>query len=443
MIVDITFAYSRVMFVRSLLALLLSVPLSASLHAAEVRSWSGLREINPPESPTDDQVVAIVGATLIDGLGGAALPDSTVLVRGGRIEAVGKRGLVAIPKEASRVNAEGLYLLPGMFDAHFHISRPLEHPHALSGGFTSLRDLNRPVRGFSRVVDAGSPMPRTFVTGPAFDQKPHAHTWGMVDIQEQDTAEELIDQLHREGASAIKIYYRLPLELIQASCSRAHRHGMPVVAHLELVRADAAIRAGVDGIEHVTSLGTAMATEEDARAFEAGVRADNTYRNDGRYWLWSRLQLEGNPKVQALLDLMLERGIYLTPTLRPFEVQPGSKNFTEEKLAGFEKMKQFVKIAHRAGVPIVASSHGLAGGGEWRELELLADAGLSPNEVLETASTIPARYFGVAERLGTVEPGKEADLVLLQENPLADISAVRKVDRVMLAGRWVSPESSE
>lgn len=418
-----------------MLALLLSLPWS--IDAAEPQTWSGLREFNPPASPSSDHVVAILGATLIDGRDGAPVPESAVLVRGGRIEAVGTRGSVYIPKAAERFDAEGLYLLPGMLDAHFHTSDPKRITGLLLGGFTSLRDPGRPLQAWKEMLAAGGPMPRAFLTGPHFDQKPHAHPRNAVDLQDEAATIALIDRLHGEGASAIKIYYRLPLDLIRTTCERADRHGIPVVAHLELVRADAAIRAGLDGVEHVTSLGTALATEEDARRFEAGVRAANAFREDGRYWLWSRLQLEGNPKVQALLELMLERGVYLTPTLRPFEVQPGGKGVTEEKLAGFEKMKQFVEIAQRAGVPIVASSHGLAPEAAWRELELLVDAGLSPDEALEAATTIPARYFGVAERLGTVEPGKEADLALLEENPLADISAVRKVSRVMLAGAWV------
>ena len=85
----------------------------------------------------------------------------------------------------------------------------------------------------------------------------------------------------------------------------------------------------------------------------------------------------------------------------------------------------------------MASSHGPTPEAAWRELELLVDAGLSPAQALASAWITPARFFGVAERLGSIEPGKAADLVLLRENPLKDISAVRRVQRVMLAGEWV------
>ena len=88
------------------------------------------------------------------------------------------------------------------------------------------------------------------------------------------------------------------------------------------------------------------------------MRAENSYRQDGRYRLWSRLSFEDNPKVDELLGLMLDCGVYLTPTLRPFEVQRDDDDATQEKLVGFAKMQEFTAIAARAGVPIVASSHG-------------------------------------------------------------------------------------
>ena len=410
---------------------------SFTQSSAAPQQWSGLREVNPPAPPPNDQVVAILGATLLDGLGGPPLPDSAVVVRGGEIVAAGTRGSVYVPEDAERVDATGLWLLPGMLDGHFHTSDPKRITGLLRGGFTSFRDPGRPLEAYEKMLASPGPMPRAFLTGPHFDQKPHAHPHNAVHLENEGAVNQLIDRLHGDGASAIKIYYRLPLDLIRASCERADRHGIPVTAHLELVRADAAIRAGLDGIEHVTSLGTSLASEEDARAFEAGVEADNAFRDDGRYWLWSRVQLDDNPKVEALLDLMLEHGVYLTPTLRPFAVEPGSRGVTEEKLAGFKKMQQFTKIAQRAGVPIVASSHGPTPEAAWRELELLVDSGLSPAETLATAMMIPARFLGVAERLGSIEPGKAADLTLLEENPLQNISAVRKVSRVMLAGEWV------
>lgn len=414
---------------------LLSLAVSFLLSAA-TPVWRGLQEVNPPPAPDTDRPIAIVGATLIDGRGGPVLTDSAVIVHGNRITAVGKKGDIEIPSDAQRIDAAGRFLLPGMFDAHFHTSEKLRIDRLLPAGFTSLRDPGRPLPVYlDDFLHPRRPLPRTFLTGPHFDQEPHAHPHNAVHLETAGEVRKVIDELIEGGASAIKIYYRLPLDLIGAACEQAGRHGVPVTAHLELVRADAAIRAGLDGVEHTTSVGTALASEADAREFEQAVTADNAARDQGRYRLWSRIDLESNPKVGAFIKLMIEQGVYLVPTLRPFE--PAGDKVTEESLAGFEKIQRFTRMAFEAGVPVLSSSHGPTPEGNWREFELLVDAGFTPKEALETAMLPAARFFGAAERLGSIEAGKAADLVLLSADPAADIKNVRKVARVMLNGVWL------
>ena len=414
--------------------------LLAALLTAADPEWSGLREVNPPAAAADpDRVIAIVGATLIDGLEGLPLANSAVVVKAGEIVNAGASGRVEIPPDARVFDGSGKFLLPGMLDGHFHTNDPGRVQGLLAGGFTAFRDPGRPIPVYRRLLDPARPMPRAFLTGPHFDQTPHAHPHNAVDLQTEAETRRLVRQLQQDGASAIKIYYRLPLNLIRATCEEASELGMPVTAHLEIVRADAAIRAGLNGIEHVTSLGTALADEADAVEFERGVREDNAHRQDGRYRLWSKIDLDANPKVDELLRLMLERRVFLTPTLRPFEVRPGARGATEEKLAGFAKMKRFTGMAAQAGVPIVASSHGPTPEAIWREMELLVESGLSSSEALLAATSVPATFFGVRGRLGTVEAGSAADLVLLDGDPVADISALRRVSRVMLNGAWLQP----
>ncbi|MBI1354146.1 MAG: amidohydrolase family protein [Acidobacteria bacterium] len=401
--------------------------------------WSGLREVNPPAEPSGEAVTAIVGATLIDGRGGEPLGDSVVVVRGARIVAVGPRASTPIPAGAERVEARGLHLLPGQFDTHFHSGEtngPTMTAALLDAGVTSFRDPGHPDT-YGHLLETSEPRPRAFLTGKHLDQPPPAYPDNSILLQTADQTRATVDRLIDEGASAIKVYFRLPVDLIREAAERAHRRGVPVTAHLELVRADAAIRAGLDGIEHVTSLGTVLATPEDAETFERGVDAANEYRRDGRYWLWSRLELENNPRVQPLLDLMVERGTYLTPTLYTFEVREGDKDATPEKIAGFRKMVELVGVAYRAGVPILACSHGRPPEANWRDIELIVQAGVPPLEALRGATDYASRFFGAQDRLGTIEAGKLADLVLLGEDPTRDIGAVRSVRRVMLNGRWV------
>ena len=128
-----------------------------------------------------------------------------------------------------------------------------------------------------------------------------------------------------EGASVIKVYYRLPLELIGVACQAAHRRGVPVTAHLELVNADDAIRAGLDGVEHVTSFGTALAEPDEAERFRKAVSEDNEARRKARYELWSRLDLRTSARVRPLLDLIVKRKVFVSPTLAVFEKRRGDR----------------------------------------------------------------------------------------------------------------------
>jgi imidazolonepropionase-like amidohydrolase len=149
-----------------------------------------------------------------------------------------------------------------------------------------------------------------------------------------------------------------------------------------------------------------------------------------------------------LLDLIVKRKIFLSPTLAVFEKRRGDRDATEADARGFENMLEFVRLCHRAGARIVIGSHSTVPKAErgWayqREMELLAECGLTPMEVVGAATRNNADFFGVSARLGTVEPGKLADLVLIDGDPLKDIQALRRVERVMLNGRWISPPLSD
>jgi imidazolonepropionase-like amidohydrolase len=247
-----------------------------------------------------------------------------------------------------------------------------------------------------------------------------------------------------EGGSAIKVYFRLPTPLIKAAAETAHARGVPVTAHLEIVDADEAVRAGLDGVEHVTSFGTALADPRDAQRFRADVMLDNRARGPGRYALWSNIDLDTSPRVKPLIDLLAARKTVVSPTLAVFERRRGDKGVAEETARGFETMLKFVGLCHKAGVPVVVGSHSevpkaARGWAYHRELELLVECGLTPMDAIVAATRNNAAFFRVSDRLGTVEPGKLADLVLVEGDPSKDIAALRQVKRVMQHGRWVVP----
>ncbi|MCI0337763.1 MAG: amidohydrolase family protein [Acidobacteria bacterium] len=410
--------------------------------ASQQRAASSLREVNEVARPQRKKVVAITGATMIDGRGGAPVIDSVVLVRGEHIIAAGSRASVRVPNGDEVVDARGMTILPGLIDAHFHLDSDDVLPSLfLRHGVTSVRDPGAWIEAYDGVRKAGAPIPRLFLAGPHLDWPPPAYPKDSLIVRDEHETRLGVTRSIDQGASVIKVYFRLPLGLIKTVTETAHARGVPVTAHLEIVDAADAIRAGVDGIEHITSFGTALLPRRDAEKYRQSVLADNNARREGRYKVWSEIDLK-SPLVRPLLDLIAKQGTFLSPTLAVFERRIGDKDSTEMHVRAFQQMLAFVGMAKRAGGRIVVGSHSSVPHAErgWayqREMELLVDSGLTPMEAIVAGTMENARFFRIADRLGSIEAGKLADLVLIEGDPLRDLTAMRRVKRVMINGGWL------
>jgi imidazolonepropionase-like amidohydrolase len=402
-----------------------------------------LQEIKPPPQPPPGSLMAIVGGRLIDGRGGEPLENAIVVVRGSKIVAAGPEGQVTIPSEAKRFEANGLSVLPGLIDSHFHskndVIRPVEYQ--LKHGITTFRDPGHPFRFYEAVRAAETTMPRIFLCGAHLDAHPPAYPDQAIVITDAEHAARTVNAHVDAGASAIKIYMRLPLEHIAAACEAAAKRGVTVTAHLELVDADAAIRAGVRGIEHVTSFGTALAEPEATAKFKAAVGDDSAARHQLRHWLWSTVDLDRSSRVKSLVDLVVKERVFVSPTLAVFEKRTGQKGASESDGIGFANMLKFVGQCHQAGAKVVVGSHTTAphaevGRAYQRELELLVESGLSPLDAITAGTFNNAQFFGADERLGSIEPGKLADLILIEGDPSREIGAMKNVRHVILNGIW-------
>ena len=406
-----------------------------------------IKELNLAEIAKGDRTIALTGATLIDGRGGEPLNNAVVIVRNEVIDYAGPADGTDIPTDAEIVDLDGLTMLPGLIDAHYHNDySKVMPPLFLSKGITSVRDPGAWMDFYDSVRMEGRAIPRLFLTGPHIDMYPPAYPGNSYLVKDPEEGRLAVSLFASQGATAIKVYFRVSIDIIREICAAAHEEGIPVTAHLEITNARDAINAGLDGIEHITSFGTCLLPSRDVEKYKQAVMADNDARKDGRYEAWNSITITNNPAVDSLVKFLAEKQTFVTPTLAIFEKQLHDSDSVQ--VNGFLNMLRFAGLAHKGGARIVVGSHTWVpyadtGFAYFREMELLQDAGMTPMEVIRAATIHNAQFLRIDERVGTIEKGKLADLVLIEGDPLTNINVMRNVKRVMLNGVWVAGQNTK
>lgn len=410
-----------------------------------------LEKISRGIKPLREGRYAITGALLVDGTGRAPVPDSVVLIENGRITAAGTRAAVRVPKGTPLFDARGKTILPGLWDMHAHVEQAEWIPASLAAGVTTMRDAgNEPefIVPLREAIKAGR------VTGPRLllagivDSPPGA--LGNRVAQTPEEARSLVRGYQQMGYEQIKIYQSLKPELVPVVTAEAHRLGMTVTGHVPTgMNAIEAVEAGLDQINHVGFLLRVMR---------------------GRNWKPQPgvapppINLE-SAEAREAIKFFRERGTVIDPTMArgelnthslqtPFvEFEPGmtktpaslasilnntglEPDVARRAAASMELGAKLTLALHRAGVPIVAGTDLVVPGHTtYRELELYVRAGMTPMEAIQSATIVPARVMKLDRELGTVEAGKVADLIILERNPLENISNLRSVQFVITRGR--------
>jgi len=411
--------------------------------ATQKSSEKVIYSLNASEIVSGEKTIAIVGATLIDGNGGTPVENAMVVVKGNRIDYVGVVDEASIPQEAEVLDAKGMTLLPGLIDAHYHGANPEMAATFLKKGVTTVRDPGAWIASYDAARASGKPIPRLFLTGPHIDTYPPAYPNNSYLIKDPSEGRIAVNQFADRGATAIKVYFRLSTEMIEVICDAAHKREIPVTAHLEITNAIDAIRVGLDGIEHITSFGTALLPPRQEEKYKNLIMGDNAARERGRYEVWNSIDMENNPSADTLIQFLVAHETVVSPTLAIFEKQFDKGDSVE--VNGFANMLKFTGKAKKEGVKVVVGSHTYVpyaerGDAYYREMELLKNAGFSNMEVIVAATMENARFFRIDSRLGSIEKGKIADLILLQEDPLQDMKAIRSVEKVMLNGVFADME---
>ncbi|MBL8959661.1 MAG: amidohydrolase family protein [Gemmatimonadetes bacterium] len=380
---------------------------------------------------------AFIGATLVDGTGRPPVAGATVLVRNGRVVAAGAG--VTIPAGAERVDLAGKFVMPGLVNAHGHVNTARElRTYAMYGTTTvfSLGGEAADVFEARRAQEIPTlDRSRVFVSGPVLapntPDEARTQVAGVV-AQRVDFVKIRVD----DNLGTVK---KMPPEVYRAVIDEAHRRGSRVAAHLfYLGDAKSLLDAGADLVAH------SIRDAEVDDAVIAQLKARNTcvvptlMREVSTFVYESTPAWFDDPLFRMHPDRAQVAGLVDPTRQQAMRVSPVAQRYK----AALEVASRNLKRLHDAGVPIaMGTDTGPAarfqGYFELMELELMAKAGLSPADVLASATRTAARCMGAERDLGTIEPGKWADFLVLDANPLTDISNVRKISSVWIAGNRV------
>lgn len=440
-------------------------------------------------APLRAQTLIIRHATVIGLVSAKPLKNYSVAIQGGRILAVSRK--LKVPRGAQIIDANGKFLIPGLWDMHMHLGLPEAFlPMLTANGITGIREmftgLPLPlIQQYRARSDAPHIVAPGFLDGPLM-LTAGAPPPGAFAVGTAQQARFAVDLIKRSGYDFIKVYSGLPREAYFAIAQEARAIGIPFAGHVpESVSPLEAAQAGQRSQEHLLNIMLACSTDEDALRAER-LRVMNSTELSAE----ARLRILGFPDPKGLFDTydpakaaklfaaFVQNGVWQTPTLALLEgfaypdqlvndpsfhylpeswrktARPRDKPYmqdlspaelhmwTQRAQALLTRYKQLVGDMHRAGVEFLAGTDTsltnpvIPGVGLHRELALLVESGLTPLEALATATKNPAQYFGVLNQLGTIEPGKIADLVLLDANPLADIHNTQKIRAVFVRGRY-------
>jgi imidazolonepropionase-like amidohydrolase len=423
--------------------------------------------------------LAITGVTVIDTTGAPTRTDMTVVVTGDRITAVDKSSELGVPDRARAVVGKGKYLIPGLWDMHVHTISPSFLPLYLANGVTGVRDMHAldpdAIFGLRKQVQEGKqPGPRIVAAGPLVDG-PKPLVPGSLVAANAAEGREAVRKLKNMGADFIKVYSKLPREACLAIADEAVKQGLPFAGHLpESISAAEASDLGQKSIEHLTGVELACSDREDELRREA-IAALARMENQAAMELLGRIGAQAadsfsDKKASALYARFVRNGTWHVPTLTvlhslvslddpKFTADPRVRymppsltsywslmKLSPEAAAGqkraYKRATGLVRAMHQAGVPFLAGTDApgvpyvFPGFSLHDELALLvAEGGFTPLDALRAATRDPARFLGRENDLGTVEPGKLADLVLLDADPLADIHNTTKIAAVVANGR--------
>jgi imidazolonepropionase-like amidohydrolase len=435
-----------------------------------------------PFIKVDAPVVALTHVRVIDGTGAAAREDQTVILSKGKIESVGDASAANVPKDAQVLDLQGYSVIPGLVGMHDHMFYPMGNgifgemgfsfPRLyLAGGVTTVRTTGslEPYTDLElkKAIDAGdTPGPKMHVTGPYLEGK---GSWAlqMHQLTGPEDAVKTVNFWLDQGVDNFKAYMFITRAELGAAIQAAHKRGAKVTGHLCAVNFREAADLGIDDLEH----GFFVDTE-----FLSGKKVDECPEKSEGLEEMAKLDANSGP-LHDTIAYLVQHHVAMTSTLPVFEMSvPGRPSMQARVLnalspdarsavlnnkvrssdqgairrrygsdaspmtAAFKKELEFEYAFSKAGGLLLAGLDPtgmggvLAGFGDQREVELLVEAGFTPLEAIHIATANGAQYLGDLDRIGTIAPGKQADLVVIKGDPSKKIEDIENVETVFKDG---------
>jgi imidazolonepropionase-like amidohydrolase len=393
-------------------------------------------------------LLAVVGGTVVDVVRGRRIPNAAVLLQGGKVLKVGPMATVSIPKGARVLRAEGKTVLPGLWDMHAHFQQAEWGPAYLAAGVTTVRDCGNEfayINAVQRAIDSGHGVGPRILKAGLIDGS-GARTLGIELANTPAEAVQLVQRYKANGFAQIKLYSSVKPEVVRAVCAEAHRLGLSVTGHIpDGMTLLQGVAAGMDQVNHINYVVKLLRRNPDGSVILTDTTADRVFT----FLKTHRTVIDPTVGVFELAyrstkdDIMaIEPGYLRLPQpLQTLFVNMGQEPADAAKSVPYvSSYPRLVKALHDHGIPVVAGTDmGFPGTSLARELELYVQGGLTPMQALQTATIDAARAMKIDARAGSLDVGKQADLVIINGDPLTNMRDIRQVQLVVKDGQLYEP----